>query len=55
MLQQLLSEIRAIRPHFELPSRIVLEAVLLSEGPVGSAELSRTFWDYVVASNSAGA
>ncbi len=38
MLRQLLSEIRRIRPDLDLNSRIVLEAVLLSEGPVGSAD-----------------
>src|SRR5258708_31850415 len=37
MLRRMLAEIRRIRPVLELESRIVLEAVFLSEGPVGSA------------------
>ncbi len=43
MLRQMLSEIRFIRPNLEFKSRIVLEAVLLSEGPVGSAEAVSRF------------
>jgi hypothetical protein len=43
MLQQLLTEIRSIRPTLALPSRIVLEAVLLAEGPVGSADAVSRF------------
>lgn len=38
MLRQMLAEIQRIRPGLEFNSRVVLEAVLLSEGPVGSAE-----------------
>src|SRR5437879_985307 len=37
MLRQMLAEIRRIRPALAFRSRVVLEAVLLSEGPVGSA------------------
>ncbi len=43
MLQQLLTEIRAIRPALSLSSRIVVEAVLLAEGPVGSADAVSRF------------
>src|SRR6266704_1874740 len=42
MLRQMLAEVRRMRPVLELRSRIVLEAVFLSEGPVGStASVSR--------------
>src|SRR6266513_5022202 len=37
MLRQMLADVRRVRPVLELRSRIVLEAVFLSEGPVGSA------------------
>src|SRR5712664_2703203 len=43
MLREMLSEIRIIRPNLEFTSRTVLEAVLLSEGPVGSAEAVSLF------------
>src|SRR6266550_8233064 len=43
MLRELLSEIRIKRPGLEFNSGTVLEAVLLSEGPVGSAEAVSQF------------
>ena len=43
MLRQMLSDIRTIRPDLDFSSRIVLEAVVLSEGPVGSADAVSRF------------
>src|SRR5258708_25432816 len=43
MREQLLAEIGAIRPALSLSARIVVEAVLLAEGPVGSANAVSRF------------
>ncbi len=39
MLSQLLAAIQSIRPNLDFKTRVLLEAMLLMEGPLGSAEV----------------